>query len=44
MWKHIPEVDVVGGAIREFNDEGTIDRVKNMPKTQGRNFRVCESA
>ena len=29
-----PEVDVVGGAIREFNDEGTIDRVKNMPKTQ----------
>ena len=29
-----PEVDVVGGAIREFNDEGTIDRVKNIPKTQ----------
>lgn len=27
-------MDVVGGAIREFNDEGTIDRVKNMPKTQ----------
>lgn len=29
-----PEVDVVGGAIREFNDEGTVDRVKYMPKTQ----------
>lgn len=29
-----PEVSVVGGAIREFNDEGTIDRVKYMPGTQ----------
>ncbi len=29
-----PEVSVVGGSIREFNDEGTIDRVKTMPKTQ----------
>ena len=29
-----PEVHVMGGAIREFNDEGTTDRVKLMPKTQ----------
>lgn len=29
-----PEVSVVGGSIREFNDEGTIDRIKTMPKTQ----------
>ena len=29
-----PEVHVVGGAIREFNDEGTISRVKEMPMTQ----------
>lgn len=29
-----PEVHVLGGAIREFNDEGTTDRVKLMPKTQ----------
>lgn len=29
-----PEVSVVGGAIREFNDEGTTDRVKYMPGTQ----------
>lgn len=29
-----PEVHVLGGAIREFNDEGTVDRVKLMPKTQ----------
>lgn len=29
-----PEVHVVGGSIREFNDEGTTDRVKLMPKTQ----------
>ena len=29
-----PEVHVVGGSIREFNDEGTIDRVKYMPQTQ----------
>ena len=28
------EVHVLGGAIREFNDEGTTDRVKLMPKTQ----------
>lgn len=33
MEKH-PEVDVVGGSIREFNDEGTIDRVKKMPLDQ----------
>jgi glycosyltransferase involved in cell wall biosynthesis len=29
-----PEVSVAGGALREFNDEGTVDRVKQMPKTQ----------
>lgn len=29
-----PEVHVLGGAIREFNDEGTVDRVKYVPKTQ----------
>ena len=29
-----PQVHVLGGAIREFNDEGTTDRVKLMPKTQ----------
>ena len=29
------EVHVLGGAIREFNDEGTTDRVKLMPKSQG---------
>lgn len=29
-----PEVAVSGGAIREFNDEGSIDRIKQMPKTQ----------
>lgn len=29
-----PEVHVLGGAIREFDDEGTTDRVKMMPKTQ----------
>lgn len=29
-----PEVHVLGGAIREFNDEGTTDRVKYMPQTQ----------
>lgn len=29
-----PEVHVLGGAIREFNDEGTTDRIKLMPKTQ----------
>ena len=29
-----PDVHVLGGAIREFNDEGTTDRVKLMPKTQ----------
>lgn len=29
-----PEVHVLGGSIREFNDEGTTDRVKYMPKTQ----------
>jgi glycosyltransferase involved in cell wall biosynthesis len=28
------EVSVSGGAIREFNDAGTTDRVKQMPKTQ----------
>ena len=28
------EVHVLGGAIREFNDEGTTDRVKLMPKNQ----------
>jgi hypothetical protein len=28
------EVSVSGGAIREFNDEGTTDRVKQMPKSQ----------
>lgn len=33
MQEH-PEVDVVGGFIREFNDEGTIDRVKKMPLSQ----------
>ena len=29
-----PEVSVVGGAIREFNDEGSVNRVKQMPETQ----------
>ncbi len=29
-----PEVHVLGGSIREFNDAGTTDRVKTMPKTQ----------
>lgn len=29
-----PQVHVLGGAIREFDDEGTTDRVKLMPKTQ----------
>lgn len=29
-----PEVHVSGGSIREFNDAGTTDRVKTMPKTQ----------
>ena len=29
-----PQVHVLGGAIREFNDEGTTDRVKLMPKEQ----------
>lgn len=29
-----PEVSVMGGTIREFNDEGTTDRTKYMPKTQ----------
>ncbi len=29
-----PKVSVAGGAIREFNDEGTIDRIKQMPGTQ----------
>lgn len=29
-----PEVHVLGGSIREFDDEGTTDRVKYMPKTQ----------
>ena len=29
-----PEVHVSGGSIREFNDEGTTDRIKTMPKTQ----------
>lgn len=29
-----PQVHVLGGAIREFNDEGTTDRIKLMPKTQ----------
>lgn len=29
-----PEVHVLGGSIREFNDEGTTNRVKYMPKTQ----------
>lgn len=29
-----PEVHVLGGSIREFNDAGTTDRVKYMPKTQ----------
>lgn len=28
------EVSVVGGAIREFNDEGTVDRIKQMPQSQ----------
>ena len=29
-----PQVHVSGGSIREFNDAGTTDRVKTMPKTQ----------
>lgn len=29
-----PQVHVLGGSIREFNDEGTTDRVKYMPLTQ----------
>lgn len=29
-----PEVHVLGGSIREFNDAGTTDRIKTMPKTQ----------
>lgn len=29
-----PAVHVLGGSIREFNDEGTVDRVKYMPLTQ----------
>lgn len=29
-----PKVHVLGGAIREFDDEGTTDRVKLMPKEQ----------
>ena len=33
MEKH-PEVHVLGGGIREFNDAGTTDRVKLMPQTQ----------
>lgn len=33
MHRH-PKVSVLGGAIREFNDEGSIDREKQMPKTQ----------
>jgi UDP-glucose 4-epimerase len=37
-----PEVSVVGGALREFNDEGTIDRVKQMPKTQTEIRQYCK--
>ena len=33
MNEHL-DVHVLGGAIREFNDAGTTDRVKLMPKTQ----------
>jgi UDP-glucose 4-epimerase len=33
MESHV-QVSVSGGAIREFNDEGTTDRVKQMPKSQ----------
>ena len=37
-----PEVHVLGGSIREFNDEGTIDRVKHMPLTQEEIYRYAK--
>jgi glycosyltransferase involved in cell wall biosynthesis len=37
-----PEVSVAGGALREFNDEGTVDRVKQMPKTQEEIRQYCK--
>ena len=37
-----PEVHVLGGSIREFNDEGTIDRVKYMPLTQEEIYRYAK--
>lgn len=37
-----PEVHVLGGSIREFNDEGTIDRVKYMPITQEEIYRYAK--
>ena len=37
-----PEVSVLGGSIREFNDEGTTDRVKYMPKTQKEIYKYAK--
>lgn len=37
-----PKVHVLGGSIREFNDEGTIDRVKYMPLTQEEIYRYAK--
>ena len=37
-----PQVHVLGGSIREFNDEGTTDRVKYMPKTQEEIYRYAK--
>jgi len=37
-----PEVHVVGGYIREFNDEGTTDRVKYMPLTQNAIYKYAK--
>lgn len=37
-----PDVHVLGGSIREFNDEGTIDRVKYMPLTQEEIYRYAK--
>ena len=37
-----PEVHVLGGSIREFNDEGTIGRVKDMALTQEEMYRYAK--
>lgn len=43
MMKH-PEVDILGGAIREFNDEGTLNNIRTFPATMNDVLRTMYRA